>query len=561
MNKTAIVSRIFLILFIFSLCCALVTACRRITLERGNRSVSVLVAYSDVQKLSAAGGLSERVWLEGLKDMGVSAVIFTPDELDGAEAAREAGLSVAMLGGEDFGDYPVYFAAGGEDAGYLTERAKSLGVALALVENQSRTGADLPKSYASKLDKVPLVKCLYLYEEYASRYGVLGYEGAEEIGNIIFRATTDRGIRLLWLTPFYNGDKIVTDMSEYAAVLEELSGRLAVQGIKFTKTPSLLPWQGPGAFMLAALYLGVFILAVFLLNTLFKLGRAPLIFLLIASLAASAVLAWFLPGMGEKLMAFAAAALWPMAAAYVMSRDLKRLLGADLPLKTLIARFALLLIVCTAVSSLGGVYVGSILSGTKYMLELESFTGVKLSQLLPLAYACLIIFKDIYHEEGRSIKGDIEDIGKTLRRHGRLKIICIVLALCVAVAVFIMRTGDGMIAVGVLEQRVRNWVEQALYVRPRTKEMLVALPALAAAVLAASRGWKNALLPLGVISAIGFASVCNTFCHIRAELVQSLIRTWLGALIGLLAGVVVIIIVGPVGKRLKSRMEGREKPC
>jgi hypothetical protein len=44
--------------------------------------------------------------------------------------------------------------------------------------------------------------------------------------------------------------------------------------------------------------------------------------------------------------------------------------------------------------------------------------------------------------------------------------------LIAAVALFIIRTGDGLIAVGTLEQRFRNLLEDLLIAMPRTKEFL-----------------------------------------------------------------------------------------
>ena len=52
--------------------------------------------------------------------------------------------------------------------------------------------------------------------------------------------------------------------------------------------------------------------------------------------------------------------------------------------------------------------------------------------------------------------------------------------------VYILRTGDGMLSVSVGEQRARNWLERVLLFRPRTKEFLIAYPAIAAAYCCAA---------------------------------------------------------------------------
>ena len=46
-----------------------------------------------------------------------------------------------------------------------------------------------------------------------------------------------------------------------------------------------------------------------------------------------------------------------------------------------------------------------------------------------------------------------------------------------------------------------------------------------------------------VFGAIGFASVANTFCHIRAHFLVSLLRTGIGLVLGLVLGAIVLLIL------------------
>ena len=48
---------------------------------------------------------------------------------------------------------------------------------------------------------------------------------------------------------------------------------------------------------------------------------------------------------------------------------------------------------------------------------------------------------------------------------------------------------------------------------------------------------------LSVFGAIGFASVANTFCHIRAHFLVSLLRTGIGLVLGLVLGAIVLLIL------------------
>ena len=109
--------------------------------------------------------------------------------------------------------------------------------------------------------------------------------------------------------------------------------------------------------------------------------------------------------------------------------------------------------------------------------------------------------------------------------------------------VYILRTGDGMLSVPVGEQRVRNWLERVLLFRPRTKEFLIAYPAIAAAYCCAAHRSRLTAWLFGVFGAIGFASVANTFCHIRAHFLVSLLRTGIGLVLGLVLGAIVLLIL------------------
>ena len=101
-----------------------------------------------------------------------------------------------------------------------------------------------------------------------------------------------------------------------------------------------------------------------------------------------------------------------------------------------------------------------------------------------------------------------------------------------------------MMSVSVLEQRGRNWLEATVFCRPRTKEFLIAWPALALACLCAVRGKRLFAWLFGVLASVGCASVINTFCHIRAHVLVSLARTGLGLLFGVILGLVLLLILG-----------------
>jgi len=97
--------------------------------------------------------------------------------------------------------------------------------------------------------------------------------------------------------------------------------------------------------------------------------------------------------------------------------------------------------------------------------------------------------------------------------------------------------GDGT------EVRVRNWLELTFYARPRSKEFLLAFPALALFLEADRRRAPLLALPLGVLAELGAVSVINAFCHGFTPLRVSLIRAGLSAVLGLALGLVLLFLV------------------
>ena len=208
-----------------------------------------------------------------------------------------------------------------------------------------------------------------------------------------------------------------------------------------------------------------------------------------------------------------------------------------------VARYAGMTALGAAITFWGCCYIGAILSSSEYLLVLRLFRGVKLSQLAVYAVAMVLLAAALLHTRGCTLREDLETLRRENSRHWRRKLLCLVLILAAVGTVYILRTGDGMLSVSVGEQRVRNWLERVLLFRPRTKEFLIAYPAIAAAYCCAAHRSRLTAWLFGVFGAIGFASVANTFCHIRAHFLVSLLRTGIGLVLGLVLGAIVLLIL------------------
>ena len=170
------------------------------------------------------------------------------------------------------------------------------------------------------------------------------------------------------------------------------------------------------------------------------------------------------------------------------------------------------------------------------------FRGVKLSQLGVYGFSALVMAWVFLHHKGESLKTDFFALFPKNDRKVRMQTISAILLVILAGTIYVLRSGDGMLSVPTLEQRIRNDLETVLLYRPRTKEFLVAFPAIAAAFLFAARGNRVWTAMFGMLGGIGFASVANTFCHMRAHFTVSLYRTLLSIAIGLVLGIAVTLI-------------------
>ncbi|MDN5348077.1 MAG: hypothetical protein PWP65_1641 [Clostridia bacterium] len=183
----------------------------------------------------------------------------------------------------------------------------------------------------------------------------------------------------------------------------------------------------------------------------------------------------------------------------------------------------------TLITLLGATLLVGLLSGTSFMLKLDEFRGVKIAFALPLLLFTLIMLKE---------RGG-EQAGALIRRwlHYPLTVagLLAVGVLAAGALIYFTRSGNQGFGVTGIELTVRNFLEQALLARPRTKEFLIGYPFL---LLSITLGYQHRYLIFWLLGLIGQISLINTFSHIHTPLAISLLRSfngfWLGLLLGLL---------------------------
>ncbi|PIJ96667.1 DUF5693 family protein [Lysinibacillus sphaericus] len=193
-----------------------------------------------------------------------------------------------------------------------------------------------------------------------------------------------------------------------------------------------------------------------------------------------------------------------------------------------------------AISLIGIVIVIGLLNGNAFMTGFATFKGVKLVYLIPIMGVLLFTLIEINRLADQNINKSLSNTVTLLNKE--LKYWHVVLLIVVAgIGLFyISRTGNSG-SVSDLELTFRQWLENTLYVRPRTKEFLIGFPffVLALYVMGINRKWGSILLVPGVI---GFLSIVNTFTHLHIPVAVSVLRTLYSVSLGFVIGLVFILI-------------------
>lgn len=190
------------------------------------------------------------------------------------------------------------------------------------------------------------------------------------------------------------------------------------------------------------------------------------------------------------------------------------------------------------VSSAGILIIVSLLNGNEYLIKIEAFRGVKLIYIVPLLVVFIYVLKESLRSgfNGKFII-DLKKLWNMRVLYGHLAIIGI---LGIIGLYYISRTGNAG-SVSSFELMIRQWLEETMYVRPRTKEFLIGFPFYILSLYVYSFNKKLGTYLL-IPSVIGYLSIINTFTHLHIPLFVSLLRTIYSLAIGLAVGLIFIVI-------------------
>ena len=441
-------------------------------------------------------------------------------------------IAAVTPSGESVSGYP--------DVGPIAAEPKGRGVPVAAVEFSRQLGA-------VQLNNLSFPSLLTLHsvtnEELVARS-----IGRQALLERLVRAAAERSVRLLVLRSAPSGHSAST-LDAYAGEVASLAERLRGHGFRM-EWPHVLfsggEWRsGFLSFLSAYALVAAFLFALwrYVLRLLGDeevgeaVGMAAIAaFFLLAG--GGAFLIRSVPAAGRLLGALAAPLVVTEASLMAMSSGRTRIA----PWGPILCGFLAAVI--------GGLALAAFFSDPLHMLRLRTFSGVKLTLLLPPILVLLHDLKNRVHPESLDAFLSRPPLWGELMLGGVLLIL---------LGIMLFRSDNVRFIPG-FEARVRGTLEQWLVARPRSKEVFLGYPSLMLLAFAVKNSlWARyrELLRLG--AALGFSSVVNSFCHFHTPIAFILLREFNGLWLGLILGSVVVLAVGrillPLWRRLRVLAE------
>lgn len=487
-------------------------------------------------------------------------------------ANNEKLADVYKASNEKYGLIPrIYLLYGKEVLGYPGNEDKLLNyineynIAPVLIESSNQR-ENLEQEGLNKLvekSNYNAIRAFTMWDYIRARNKYYNYEGAEEIENTMFRAISERNIRVIYFKPFFmeqGSTKYLTDADEYERTFTSLAKRLEDHNIKLGAAESIKEFH-IGEKRLAVLAFGIILAAILLFVKMFNIKNKYVNFLYLFAIP-GAIVPLVMRNIAEKGFSFAAAVIFSGLAIYFFMISIRNIFNSSKNYTNiqLMVKSSVILIVSVTIALMGAVFVDSMLCDVKYMLEMDIFRGVKAAQILPfLIFIIMYLIYFMNKNNDDPFKSVINIATKLLNKD--IKIYYTIIAGIIGIVgyVYISRTGhETTLQPSNIEMIVRNFMENELLARPRTKEFLMGFPAIFAAVFAANKKSDFFTGIFMLVAAMGTSSVINTFSHLRTPIYLSFSRTIIGLIFGIIIGCIVILLMNYIyglHKKIRERLK------
>ncbi len=417
-------------------------------------------------------------------------------------ALKQDGIQTVIF----TGDVAPYGTKPGKQEEFANELKKA-GYAIGLIEFNKMTGF-VSLAYSNDLNVVRLL----------SRK--VTEDTIQDEVNTYIRAFKERNIRMA----FVNLE--ITDYEEAMTALEQFNDEFeATLPSAFTRGQAVTLdkveqpfWQKIVGLIGLVAFLGLAAEIVFKRRKLTYIGIAGLALIALAYLVTGS-------GMLLKALVLGLAIAAPIAAV-LLPRDPSK---KGYLVKSYVATIATVM--------LGVWFVVVLMHGNDYFLGINHFKGVNLVYSVPIAFLAVYT---LWESISKLLVLSWKNIGKILKSSIAYWHVIAIVAIGLFAIFYLGRGGNNGTPIP-FELEFRLWLEQMLYIRPRTKEFLIGLPLLVLALHVGKTHVKTSYYLL-IPAVIGVLSIMNTFTHFHIPLSVSLLRTSYSVVLGFLIGLVFIAI-------------------
>lgn len=262
----------------------------------------------------------------------------------------------------------------------------------------------------------------------------------------------------------------------------------------------------------------------------------------------------------RQILAFAAAVFFPVLAMNVILDIWDKAKEKSASVVKVILNSTWQLALAVLLSLIGGMYLAAILADSRFLLEVDIYRGVKLTFIMPLVLMTLLYVKryDMLEVKGAGFKIAASKVNELLSKSITFKHVALLGVLGIILLYFVARSGHSAgVPVAAIEVKMRLFLEQLMYARPRQKEFMIGHPAFFLAAYAAYHQFPRLIqyaLTCGAV--IGQASLVQTFCHMRTPVFMSTVRAIDGYAMGAVIGIILVTVVAimmPQLLKLKRR--------
>ena len=382
----------------------------------------------------------------------------------------------------------------------------------------------------------------------------------------------ERNVRVNYIRPYFlsqNGQDLLAMNLQY---VKDITANVKARGFKigeaglFEAEPSTVKNGYTGPYFpnkIAFVIIGAAVLAgaVIYLAQLVELANSKQVMLWGVLTAVMAAI--LLAGRGlvmRQALAFGAAVFFPVLSMNVILDLWDRTKTSSVSALKVILNSTWQLALAVLMSLVGGMYLAAILADSRFLLEIDIYRGVKLTFIMPLVLMTVLYVKryDMLGVMGAGMKVAVSRVNDLLNKPITFKHIALLGVLGIILLYFVARSGHSAgVPVAAIEVKMRLFLEQLMYARPRQKEFMIGHPAF---FLAAYAAYHNAprlmqyALTCGAV--IGQASLVQTFCHMRTPVFMSTVRAIDGYVMGAVIGIILVTVVAiamPQFMKLKRR--------